>query len=265
MGISRILQKNRQEGKSARKKAELKIIDLARHDKGILRLQWSALPRTPILKEAVDRCFALVALLFLLPFFAIVAVAIRLTSAGPIIYRQVRIGINRRTSIHTSGRPAAYYDVYDRRTLDLPGKPFIIYKFRTMVDGAEDKVGPTWAGKDDPRITLLGNVLRRLRIDETPQFLNVLKGDMGLVGPRPERPTFVRDLIEEIPEYAIRLRVKPGITGLAQVEHHYDTCLDDVRTKLKFDLEYIRNIGPLRDMKILVRTVWVVLTMKGSH
>ena len=126
-------------------------------------------------------------------------------------------------------------------------------------------MGPTWAQKDDPRVTLVGRFLRRFRIDETPQFLNVLLGDMSIVGPRPERPTFVRDLVEQIPEYAIRLRVKPGITGLAQVKHHYDTCLDDVRMKLDCDLEYIRSLSIRSDLRIVLRTVWVVLTMKGAH
>ncbi len=205
---------------------------------------------------------ALVLLVLLLPLIVAVAAAIRLSSTGPVIYRQVRIGMNRRLSA-PKGRTSPYYDVYDRRTLDLPGKPFIIYKFRTMVDRAEAEVGPIWARKDDPRVTVLGRVLRRLRLDELPQLYNVLRGDMSIVGPRPERPTFVRDLIRELPEYALRLRVRPGITGLAQVNQAYDTCLSDVREKVRYDIEYVRAMSIRSDLKILWRTVGVILSMKG--
>ncbi|MFH1276943.1 MAG: sugar transferase [Candidatus Eisenbacteria bacterium] len=263
LGLSRIFLPAKGREKEP-KIAELKVIDLRRFD----GKEWSPyggdLPKTPLLKDLGDRTAAFVAILFLLPLYAVTALAIRLTSRGPIVYRQVRIGQNRRTSRRPGGRPSAYYDVYDRRSLDLPGRPFIIYKFRTMVDRAEEASGPMWARENDPRITVFGRLLRRLRIDETPQFFNVLKGDMSLVGPRPERPTFVRDLIEEIPEYAIRLRVKPGITGLAQVEHRYDTCLEDVRTKLRYDLAYIRNLSLWNDFKICCRTVSVVITARGQ-
>lgn len=263
LGLSRIFPPAKGREKDP-KIAELKVIDLRNFDDQSWRLYWDDLPDTPLLKDWGDRLLALTAILFLLPLFAFTALAIRLSSPGPIIYRQVRIGQNRRTSSRPGGRPSAYYDVYDRRTLDLPGRPFIIYKFRTMVDRAEEASGPTWAQENDPRITFLGKILRRLRIDETPQFYNVLKGDMSLVGPRPERPTFVRDLIEEIPEYAIRLRVKPGITGLAQVEQRYDTCLEDVRTKLRYDLSYIHNLSLWNDFKICCQTVGVVVTAKGQ-
>ncbi|MBN1825707.1 MAG: sugar transferase [Candidatus Eisenbacteria bacterium] len=265
MGLSRILPIKGKRAERVARPGTLKVIDLTRHAGDRLRMRWDDAPRVPLAKEFADRLLSLGMLIVLLPFLAFVAVAIRLSSSGPIIYRQVRIGQNRRGMSRGGGASTSYYDVYDRRTLDLPGKPFIIFKFRTMVDGAENRFGPIWASKNDPRITLLGRVLRKLRVDELPQLINVVKGDMSLVGPRPERPTFVRDLIDEIPEYAVRLRVKPGITGLAQVKHHYDTCLEDVRTKLRYDLEYIRNLSPLLDLKILIRTIWVVLTMKGSH
>ncbi len=141
----------------------------------------------------------------------------------------------------------------------------MIYKFRTMIDGAENGVGPIWAAPSDPRITPVGRILRLLRIDEMPQFWNVLKGDMSLVGPRPERPAFVNDLINKVPGYPHRLRVKPGITGLAQVEHQYDSCLDDVHIKVQYDLRYIREHRLLLDAKILLKTVWVVLTGRGAR
>ncbi len=252
-------------GKEEEKRADLRVIDLRPLTGPARTAAAGDYPRSPLSKNIADRVIGLCTLILLLPLFALVALVIRLTSPGPIVYRQVRIGMNRRSSHPPARSRNAYYDVYDRRTLDLPGKPFIIYKFRTMVDRAEDGVGPTWARKDDPRVTLVGKFLRRFRIDETPQFLNVLLGDMSIVGPRPERPTFVRDLVEQIPEYAIRLRVKPGITGLAQVKHHYDTCLDDVRTKLDCDLEYIRTLSMRSDLRIVLKTVWVVLTMKGAH
>jgi lipopolysaccharide/colanic/teichoic acid biosynthesis glycosyltransferase len=246
-----------------RRPAELRIIDIAERGGVGYRLSVEDRPQSLVHKDIADRLMAAATLLFLSPLLLLVAGTIRLTSPGPIIYRQVRIGMNRRSAVRTGGRASPYYDVYDRRTLDLPGKPFIIYKFRTMVDRAEDGLGPIWAQRHDPRVTRVGRILRRLRLDEFPQLFNVLKGDMSLVGPRPERPTFIRDLIEEIPEYALRLRVRPGITGLAQVNLAYDTCLDDVREKVRCDLEYVRGFSFGNDIKILLRTVGVVLSMRG--
>ncbi len=251
-------------GRKGLKRSDLQIIDLTR-----LSERKSALPDEgplppSIARDLFDRLFALAAILLLLPLYGLTALIVRLSSRGPVIYRQVRIGMNRREEPAKERSTGNFYDVYDRRTLDLPGRPFIIYKFRTMVDGAENRHGPIWAQKNDPRITRLGKILRRLRIDETPQFFNVLKGDMSLIGPRPERPTFVRDLIDELPEYALRLRVKPGITGLAQVTHRYDTCIDDVAAKLRYDLEYLRSRGFRTDLSILFRTVWVIFSGKGA-
>jgi len=252
-------------GRKGLKRSDLHVIDLTR-----LSERKSALPDDgplppSIARDVLDRLFALVAITLLLPLYGLTALFVRLSSRGPVIYRQVRIGMNRREEKAQERSTGNFYDVYDRRALDLPGRPFIIYKFRTMVDGAENRNGPIWARKNDPRITRLGRILRRLRIDETPQFFNVLRGDMSLIGPRPERPTFVRDLIGEIPEYALRLRVKPGITGLAQVAHRYDTCIDDVATKLRYDLEYLRSRGPASDLSILFRTVWVIFSGKGAQ
>lgn len=247
-------------------RSAFRVINLreAREQRGLLAPRDHGPQHESLLEVVFDRTVAAVALIALLPLYAVTALLVRISSPGPIIYRQVRIGMNRR-HLPAANRPNEFYDVYDRRTLDLPGRPFIIYKFRTMVDGAEDHAGPMWAKKNDSRITTLGKVLRKLRIDETPQFYNVLKGDMSLVGPRPERPTFVRDLVEKIPDYALRLRVKPGITGLAQVDHKYDTSLDDVRTKLDHDLRYLETRGFVTKALILLKTVWVVLTGKGAQ
>ncbi len=247
------------------KRADLKIIDLTRMGdrKGTIE-DSGPIPPTAV-QDLFDRFAALIAIVLLLPLYGMTALFVRFSSRGPIIYRQVRIGMNRRRDGDEDRSGGNFYDVCDRRTLDLPGKPFIIYKFRTMVDGAEDQLGPIWAMKNDSRVTWIGKILRRLRIDETPQFFNVLCGDMSLIGPRPERPTFVRDLIEELPEYAMRLRVRPGITGLAQVTHQYDTCLDDVSTKLRYDLQYLRECGFRSNLSILVRTVWVVVSGRGAH
>jgi lipopolysaccharide/colanic/teichoic acid biosynthesis glycosyltransferase len=216
---------------------------------------------TQAAKGVLDKILAALALVVLTPLFAAVAILVKISSPGPVIYRQIRIGIDRRFESREAGPGAAV----ERRRLKLPGRPFVIYKFRTMVDGAENVLGPTWASAQDPRVTRVGKVLRMLRIDEMPQFLNVLKGDMSLVGPRPERPVFVNDLVDAIPGYAHRLRVKPGITGLAQVEHQYDSCLDDVRQKIQYDLYYIREHDFWLDLRILLKTVWVVLAGRGAR
>jgi lipopolysaccharide/colanic/teichoic acid biosynthesis glycosyltransferase len=133
-----------------------------------------------------------------------------------------------------------------------------------MLNNAEKHSGPMWAKKDDPRITKMGYWLRKLRIDEIPQLLNVLKGDMSLVGPRPERPHFVEQFSEQIPLYTRRLRVRPGITGWAQVKWKYDTSLDDVKEKTKFDLFYVENASLRMDAKILINTMITVIKGKGQ-
>lgn len=189
-------------------------------------------------KRLIDLVVALVILLAGLPFWIAIAVLIRLTSAGPAIYRQQRIGQH--------------------------GRPFTMYKFRTMLENAETETGPVWAQTDDPRYTPIGRWLRKTRLDEVPQFWNVLKGDMSLVGPRPERPYFVDKLSGEIPLYNRRHRVKPGITGWAQVKWKYDSSLDDVRQKVKYDLFYIENVNLRMDFKILFRTIRTTLLGKGQ-
>lgn len=173
-----------------------------------------------------------------LPVCLLAALAIKLDDHGPIFYSQERIG--------------------------LYGKPFTVYKFRTMRTDAE-KFGAQWATKDDPRITKIGKFLRKTRIDELPQILCVLKGDMSMVGPRPERAVFIGKLREQIPFYISRLKMKPGLTGWAQVRHHYDTSIEDVQIKLQYDMYYYENMSLLLDFQILVRTVYVVLTGKGAQ
>ena len=134
-----------------------------------------------------------------------------------------------------------------------------------MFKDAEKHTGPIWSQKDDPRVTRIGKLIRKLRIDEIPQMYNVLNGEMSLVGPRPERPFFVDQLSEQIPYYKRRLKVRPGITGWAQVKHKYDENLEDVKVKLRYDLFYIENMSLRMDMKILARTILVVLFGKGHY
>ncbi len=191
------------------------------------------------LKRVVDIVLSLSALFILAPFLMLVALLIRIDSKGPIFYEQKRSGFR--------------------------GKEFILYKFRSMISDAEKHTGPVWAEKNDQRITRLGRILRPLRIDELPQLLNVLRGDMSFVGPRPERPAFVEQLREVIPLYTLRLTVHPGITGLAQVQHAYDVSVEHVKRKLEYDLRYINNMSLRLDLKIFLKTVLTVLKKEGAH
>jgi lipopolysaccharide/colanic/teichoic acid biosynthesis glycosyltransferase len=207
-------------------------------------------------------------LLLLAPLFAIVALAVMLDSLGPVFYTQVRVGQNRRLGAdRRRDRIPVRIDQrhIERRRILSEGRLFRIYKFRTMVVDAEKEIGPVWALKDDPRVTRVGKWLRLTRIDELPQLWNVLRGEMSLVGPRPERPHFVGHFARKIPDYTERLRAIPGITGLAQVNGSYDVCEEDVRSKLGYDLEYVRNCRMAEDLRILFRTVQVVVTRKGAH
>ncbi len=217
-------------------------------------------------KRSLDIVGAFVGLLLTLPLWLVVPLLIKLDSRGPVFYTQVRVGRDRREGERRYCQRTGADDRRrrDRRREDWRGEPFKVIKFRTMVNDAEGKSGPVWATKNDPRVTRLGRFLRKTRIDEIPQFINVLKGDMSLVGPRPERPKFVSELKEEIPEYTRRLSVKPGLTGLAQVETGYDSSLASVRRKLELDLAYIDNQSLWFDIKIMARTVIVVLTGKGA-
>ena len=146
----------------------------------------------------------------------------------------------------------------------LGGAVFDMYKFRTMRVDAE-KNGAVWATKNDPRITPIGRVLRKTRLDELPQLFNVLRGDMNIVGPRPERPSIFLRLSQDIPEYRMRQRAKPGITGLAQISQAYDSCLDDVRNKVRYDLEYISRQSLAEDLRIMIKTVPVMLLRRGAN
>lgn len=217
-------------------------------------------------KRTMDIVGSLVGLMLTIPLWLVVPVIIKLDSPGPVFYTQTRIGLNRRRKQRRLYQKAEVVDKRsrDRRRLDYMGKPFKVYKFRTMVNEAEKGSGPIWASKGDPRITRIGRLLRLTRIDEIPQFLNVLKGDMSLVGPRPERPSFVLDLSTKIKGYSNRLNVKPGLTGLAQVENGYDSSLASVVQKVRYDLEYIENRSMWKDIKIMLKTVIVVFTGKGA-
>ncbi|MBA3893730.1 MAG: sugar transferase [Gemmatimonadales bacterium] len=204
----------------------------------------------------VNFLLALVALVALLPVLLLIAVAIKLTSRGSVLYMQERVGLDRRIPGDDTGN--------HRRTYDLGGRPFIIYKFRTMRQDAENGTGAVWATQNDPRITPVGRFLRQYRLDELPQLLNVMRGEMNIVGPRPERPTIFAELRGHIAEYPLRQRAKPGITGLAQINHHYDRSLDDVRTKVRYDLEYIRRQSAWEDLRIMLRTIPVILFRRGG-
>jgi lipopolysaccharide/colanic/teichoic acid biosynthesis glycosyltransferase len=220
----------------------------------------------------VDRlmniALAAIALLVAAPVMILVAIAIKLTSKGPVFYVQPRIGLNRRGSRpHVARRNDGRRQLWarfvalhdDHRTCDLGGNVFMIYKFRTMCEDAECASGAVWAAKKDPRTTKIGAFLRKYRLDELPQMINVLKGDMNIVGPRPERPSIFARMRDTIDEYALRQGAKPGITGWAQINLFYDSCLDDVRKKVRYDLEYLRNKSLVRDLKIMASTLPAVL------
>ena len=207
--------------------------------------------------RAINNVVAGMALLILSPIILVIAVLIRLDSPGPVVYRQVRVGLDRRDL-------DGHEPTIGRRVTDMGGQPFEIYKFRTMRVDAEDASGPVWATNDDPRITRVGRLLRRTRLDEVPQFLNVLRGEMSIVGPRPERPTFVRALRDEIAGYPIRQQVPPGITGWAQVNRPADQTVDDVRAKVGFDLEYVKRRSVWFDLWIMLKTLPVMFERDNS-
>ncbi len=218
-------------------------------------------------KRFCDLVGSLIALIITIPIWIIVPILIKFDSRGPVFYTQTRVGRNRRDFIHAVSGQRIDSDTSDRerRRDDTFGKTFRVLKFRTMVDNAERDSGPVWAAQNDFRITRLGALLRKLRLDEIPQFINVLLGEMSIVGPRPERPSFVKDLSRNIDGYLLRLHVKPGITGLAQIKGTYDSSPATVARKLKFDLDYIDNWSLWLDIKILFQTVLVVLTGRGAH
>jgi sugar transferase (PEP-CTERM system associated) len=192
-----------------------------------------------VMRRALSMLVSLILLLVVLPFLPLVMLAIKLDSRGPILYRQKRVG--------------------------RAGHTFYCYKFRTMRQDAEADTGPTWAGDDDPRITRFGKFLRSSRIDEIPQLWCVFKGDMGFVGPRPERPEFVEWLTKEIPYYGVRHAVRPGITGWAQVRYKYGNTVEDAKQKLQYDLFYIKNASLGLDILIMFQTIKTVLLGRGAQ
>ena len=190
-------------------------------------------------KRGFDIVVSLIGLIASSPVLLISVLILKITSPGPALFRQIRVGRN--------------------------GYLFDIFKLRTMVVDAESQTGPVWARENDPRVTSFGKFLRKSRIDEIPQLVNVLRGEMSIIGPRPERPEFVNILSREISDYQKRLQVRPGITGLAQIKQAYDSTIKDVRRKVKFDLLYIKRMCFLTDFRILLGTVAVVLTGRGAR
>ncbi len=196
-------------------------------------------PTFMFLRRFFSLVVSLVLLLAVLPLLPLIALAIKLTSPGPVLYAQKRVGRN--------------------------GKVFTCYKFRTMRADAETAHGPSWAGDNDPRVTLVGRWLRRVRIDEIPQLWNVLRGEMGFVGPRPERPEFVEWLSREIPYYPLRHVIRPGITGWAQIRYQYGASLEESKEKLKFDLYYIKHMSLSFELMIVLESVKIVLLRRGAR
>lgn len=199
---------------------------------------------------------ALLAVAATAPLMLIVAVLVRLDSPGPVIYRQPRVGLNRRRRRGLGSRN-------EERHVNCGGRIFTILKFRTMRDDPE--AGQVWAAREDPRVTNVGWLLRTSRLDELPQLFNVLKGDMNIVGPRPEQPEIFAKLRSELPSYPRRQRVLPGITGLAQVTWGQDESLDDVRRKVALDLDYIDRRSALQDLTIMARTMPVIVLGLWRH
>jgi exopolysaccharide biosynthesis polyprenyl glycosylphosphotransferase len=196
-------------------------------------------PNSVAIQQIYSFLVALIGGIVALPLMLLAALLVRLTSKGPVLYRQTRVGLN--------------------------GKHISVLKFRSMFVDAEARTGAVWASKNDPRITGIGKYLRKFRIDELPQFWNVLRGDMSFVGPRPERPEFVQALSEKIPFYRQRHCVKPGLTGWAQINHKYGDTIEDTITKLEYDLYYIKHISVSLDMYIILNTLKTVLLGRGAQ
>lgn len=207
-------------------------------------------------RRMLNVAVAALGLVLSLPLMLVIAAVIKLTSRGAVFYRQTRVGLERRTPSPPRSDT--------RRRRDLGGKPFTIYKFRTMYAEQCDAGRQVWAQRDDPRVTPIGRVLRKYRLDELPQLINVLLGDMNIVGPRPEQPEIFSTLRKRIRNYAERQHVLPGITGWAQINHCYDRTIADVRRKLALDLAYLKRRSPLEDLKIMLRTVPVMVGRRGG-
>jgi len=218
--------------------SKISIVDLQPgwivFSRGFRRTRWMLFA-----KRVIDLLGSAAGLVVTAPLSLVTAIAVKLDSPGPVFYSQERVGQNEQT--------------------------FKVYKFRSMFQNAETETGPVWAKGDDPRITRVGKLIRKLRIDEIPQMFNVLKGEMSFVGPRPERPFFVSRLKQKIPYYHLRFTVKPGITGWAQISFPYAGSDDDALEKLQFDLYYIKNVSPLFDLQIIFETIKVVLLGRGAR
>jgi exopolysaccharide biosynthesis polyprenyl glycosylphosphotransferase len=196
-------------------------------------------PSRTLFKRLVDIIGAVMIGVLSLPISVIAAIAIKLESPGPVLYSQDRVGLRNRV--------------------------FRVYKFRSMRDGAEESTGPVWAAQNDPRATHVGRILRRLRLDELPQLFNVLRGDMSLVGPRPERPELVRELAQALPLYDYRHCVRPGLTGWAQISSPYGASVEDSREKLSFDVYYVKNWSLAFDLQIMIETFKVMMLGRGAR
>jgi len=194
---------------------------------------------TRVSKRVSEMIFSFIALLFLMPLIIVIALLIKIESRGPVFFKQERVGEQ--------------------------GKVFVLYKFRSMRADAEEESGPVWAEGEDRRVTRVGKILRKMRLDEIPQLFNVLKGDMSIVGPRPERPFFVEQLSREIPFYNERHSVKPGITGWAQVCYSYGASVEDAKEKLQYDLFYIKHMSLLLDLEVIIDTLKVVFLGRGAR
>ncbi len=227
-------------------------------------------------KRAIDIIVSAIMLVILAPLFVLLMVLVRITSPGKAVFKQVRVGLNLREELGNNGRRKTPRDksfppngierrdyLNERRNHQNYGKPFTLYKFRTMSVDAE-KNGAQFAQKQDPRITPLGRFMRKTRLDELPQLWNVLIGEMSLVGPRPERPEFIKELSDEIPDYLQRLGLKPGLTGVAQIVNGYDNNIESFRRKVAYDLLYLQNCSVWNDLKILVRTIGVIFSGSGA-
>jgi exopolysaccharide biosynthesis polyprenyl glycosylphosphotransferase len=191
-----------------------------------------------VLKRIIDVAAALVGLVMLIPLTLLLAIAIKFDTPGPVFYKQMRVG--------------------------LRGRPYMIWKFRSMRQDAES-MGARWASTEDPRVSRVGRWLRKWRMDEVPQLINVLRGEMSLVGPRPERPVFVQELRNSIPYYDLRHTVRPGITGWAQTKFRYGASKEDSHVKLQYDLYYVKNLSLMLDMRIVVNTIKVMLLGEGAR
>lgn len=206
--------------------------------------------------RALNVAVALLGLVLALPLMLMIGLAIKASSRGPVLYRQQRVGVDRRRRRLNPG-------LAEQRQTDRGGRIFTMLKFRTMVHRPHcaDEV---WASVADPRVTTVGRILRKYRLDELPQLWNVLRGEMNIVGPRPEQPRIFQELREQVQLYPLRQRVLPGITGWAQINQSYDQALEDVRQKVRLDLEYIGRRSPLEDIRIMAMTVPVIVMRKGA-